>query len=467
MMPRAAARRRLAVVAALATATLVAGTGVAAATSARSAAPGQLAAQAHTAGQVGAYLAAARRQPPPPAGHYAPLGSTGLVAHPIRANVAGPVDPMLAYVHSWWVSSTVLAREVRIRDLRTTADVVVVAASTADCPNEPRISPDGTLLAYLDFGNQCSGNGLLQVVNLSSAAVSTVVAGAASTGLYLPNWSPDSSKILYTVETFSGQNYVNSALFTVPAAGGPPTPVAGAGANADGGVYSPDGTKIVFAPTSPVSNNFLAVMAADGTAVTILTKTALNPTYWPTNAAWSPDGTKVSFTYLRSTVSNANGTFGFNGIGAAAVDNSSAKGLLVTSDARYCAFYSSWSADGTEIFYDMLVRDLVTGSTVSSAAEYVTDAGGTRRATIISGNDAFYGSAFVGPSVSIGLPSTYTPLTTPVRMLPKTTLGPNGTYDLQITGATVPTGSTAVTLNLTGVNPVSYTHLTLPTILRV
>jgi hypothetical protein len=217
----------------------------------------------------------------------------------------------------------------------------------------------------------------------------------------------------------------------------------------------------VFAPTLNPKNNFLSVMNADGSAVTPLTHTALSPTFSPIHPSWSPDGTMVSFTYVKTTGTNASGGFSINGIGVAAVDNSAGGGLTVTSGAQTDAFYSSWSADGTQIFYDALARNVTTGANITGAAEYATDAGGHRRATILASSlHAYFGSGFVGPSIDTGSASTYTPVP-PTRVLAKTVVGPGAWLNVQVSGGTspIPAGATAVTLNLTGVTPTKATYL--------
>jgi hypothetical protein len=86
---------------------------------------------------------------------------------------------------------------------------------------------------------------------------------------------------------------------------------------------------------------------------------------------------------------------------------------------------------------------------------------GVRTSVVVtSPNDVLYSPSYVGPQTSLPSASTYTPVE-PTRLLPKRTLGPGGTYDLQVTGGSspVPSGATAVTFNLTGVSPTTSTYL--------
>jgi len=329
------------------------------------------------------------------------------------------------------------------------------------CMLEPRLSPDGTTLVLLGIlGNFITCNGttsVIQTYNLSTLTLTTLATSPANAFFDLPNWSPDGSKILYTMEQddSSGQ-LVSSNLYTIPAAGGTPTAVGGAGANAWDGVYSPDGTKIVAA-TDFTSNtaNYLAIMNADGTGSVILAGTELTQ-YSPILPAWSPDGSKLSFQYPKVV-----GSYPNSGLAVINADGTGVHILPITAAATAWAGISSWSADGSELYYAGASRSTSTGIYSSLPTIYATDASGTYRTTVVAGtaSDYYYDPFFVGPGPGTGSESTYTAIT-PVRVLSQTPLGAGATRSVQITGVgAVPTGATAVTLNLTGVTATSSTYL--------
>jgi hypothetical protein len=386
--------------------------------------------------------------------------AASLVAlHQTKAFLAALKTPTLVFTR---LNSTTDAFGLQTKNLLTGAVGNLLALSASSCPISPRLSPDTTRVVFVDYGTRCLGDGQLDLLTIASSSITTLVAATGTTYLSLPNWSPDGSTVLYTLEQDDAlQNFVSSSLLTVPAIGGPPTGVGGGGVGGYDGVYSPDGTKIVFAPTLNPKNNFLSVMNADGSAVTPLTHTALSPDFSPIHPSWSPDGTKVSFTYVKTFGTYKGVPFFINGIGVAAVDDSSGGGLAVTSASRYNAFYSSWSADSTEIYFDVQLRDATTGKSLTNAGVYATGATGVRRATLVADTlNAYEGVSFAGDPLSTGSASTYTPLSTPVRVLPKMLLGPSAVTDVQVTGvAGVPAGATAATLNLTGVSPTSNTYL--------
>ena len=345
-----------------------------------------------------------------------------------------------------------------VRDLAS--GYVYPLAKPAYCEIEPRLSPDGTTQVMVGFINgnpaTCTGTSVLYRVDVTG--LTTILATAPAHAFFeLPNWSPDGSNILYTMEQddSSGQ-LVSSNLYTIPAAGGSPTAVGGAGVNAWDGVYSPDGTKIVAA-TDFTSNtaNYLAIMNADGTGSVILAGTELTQ-YSPILPAWSPDGSKLSFQYPKVV-----GSYPNSGLAVINADGTGVHILPITAAATAWAGISSWSADGSELYYAGASRSTSTGIYSSLPTIYATDASGTYRTTVVAGtaSDYYYDPFFVGPGPGTGSESTYTAIT-PVRVLSQTPLGAGATRSVQITGVgAVPTGATAVTLNLTGVTATSSTYL--------
>ncbi len=383
-----------------------------------------------------------------------------VIPHQSKPFLAALKTPTLVFTR---YNNTGLTIGLQSKNLLTGVISTLIPLSSSICPISPRLSPDSTLVTYVNYGPACSSGGEVDVLDVATASVTTLATAATDTFLTLPNFSADGGTVLYTLETDDvAGNFVSSSLFTVPAAGGSSTAVAGGGLAGYDGVFSPDGNKIVYAPTDQNSDNFLAVMNANGSSSTVLASTELSA-FSPLHPSWSPDGTKVSFTYVKFTGGSGNTTFYINGIGVAKVDDSAAAGLLVTSASQTNAFYSSWSADGTEIFYDALQRLTTTGANNTNAVEYVTDAAGHRRATLVAGGlDAYDGVSFGGDSPSIGSASSYTPVA-PTRVLAKTPVGPGAVLNVQVAGSgpsfPAPVGATAVTINLTGVTPTAPTYL--------
>ena len=337
-----------------------------------------------------------------------------------------------------------------------TGGSIVAGGSPGPCLLDPRWSPDGTTeLRVRTLGgdvSQCDGpTSVLEEVTMNGT-VTTLVTAPANAFFELPNWSPDGSTILYTLEQDDlAGNFVSSDLYTIPAAGGSPTPVGGAGVNAWDGVYSPDGTKIAAATDfSLLTANYLGIMNADGSNPVILTGTELS-VFSPDLPAWSPDGSKLSFRYDK----NAGSVHNF-GIAVINADNTGAHILPVTASASTWVGISSWSADGSELYYSAGTRSTSTGVFSSPPSIYGTDAGGTYRTTVVAGSvfDFLYDPFFVGPGPGTGSASTFTPVP-PTRVQARQQVAGGASLDIQVAGAGLPapTGATAVTLNLTGVGP--------------
>jgi Tol biopolymer transport system component len=458
-MTRPAVLRRL--VPLVATATVVAGLAAVSAPAAHAsggAPAGTVRAQHHTAQQLGAFLRADRTRAASMLQQARSSHAPANLPAFNRANVPSVISrPTLIFAQVAFVSPTDIRETIVAKDLQTGVLTALLPASTTSCPYEPRLSPDGTMVAYLDFGSGClAQSGTLNVLTLSGGTTSTLVTSPAFGDIQLPNWSPDSSKILYTQAQYtSNGTFVSSALLTVLPTGGSSTPITGGGLTGYDGVYSPDGLKIAYAPMSPLSATYLAVMNADGTSVSNLTQTASLSIFSPIHPAWSPDGHLLVFQYFKGTI----GTSDTNGIGIAHVDDSVAAGGLGVTGGNNDSFFPCWAPDGTEIYYDSVSLDSQ-GNLLTNSRLYGTDIVGHRRATIQADSAHAYTSpSFAGPGLDTGSASTFTPVT-PTRLLPRTPLGPGGVQDIQVTGvASIPAGATAVTLNVTGVNPSVPTYL--------
>jgi hypothetical protein len=277
-----------------------------------------------------------------------------------------------------------------------------------------------------------------------------------------PNVSPDDSTVLYTLIQYdAGGNFVSCQLYTIPVTGGTPTAISGGGVQGCDGVYSPDGSRIAYAP---VSANYLATMNTDGTAVTALTKTAQS-LISPVLPAWSPDGTKLSYSYVKD-VYPATGNFTF-GIGVVNANNTANRTLPVTTAAATSTNLSSWSADGTEIYYDSWAINPSNGDETTYGSIYATDTTGRWRTVVVptTGQAGDIEPQFVGDSPTSSAASTFTPVT-PVRLVDtraagQHALGAGGILDLQVAGGSspVPASATAVVVNVTGVGATANTYL--------
>src|SRR5262249_39121498 len=107
----------------------------------------------------------------------------------------------------------------------------------------------------------------LYVIGIDGAGLRQLTAGTSVDES--PAWSPDGNRIAFVRD---------GALWTVPAAGGEPSPLRGADQGDESPAWSPDGTVSV---------------AGDGGSGSAgrVSPSAL----WSTSPAWSPDGNRIAF----------------------------------------------------------------------------------------------------------------------------------------------------------------------------
>lgn len=362
---------------------------------------------------------------------------------------------------------------VVLRDLESRRVTTVLSADTTNrfLYDEPELSPDGGRIALsTDRGGTAESDEGIAVVNRDGSGFRRVTSPPSTTGSLAVDvgvaWSPDGSRLLFTRITVttptSGEPTVDTALLTVPAAGGTPTALVG-GENGLTGDWSPNGSKIVFANILNANTDDsgpLTVVNSDGSGGAVALGTGVVG-YSP---AWSPDGSTIA--YATVTFRDPDPARGEDAAHIATVPatGGSAKVLAPTrpTSAATVAEYPTWAPDGESIVYDLYgysaTDDFPPGDL------WAVDKGGQRagRVTATAGDEAqphLHGPV-PGP-VTPGTESTYVPVT-PQRVLdtrnglgaPTAKVGPGGTVDLAVRGlATAPTAvpadATAVVLNVT------------------
>ncbi len=369
---------------------------------------------------------------------------------------------------------SIVLRDLETRSVRTVLPADATAETLYD---DPELSPTGDRIAFstdrgaaqFDEGIAVvdrDGTGFRRVTTPPPAAGTTYAIDVA------PAWSPDGSRLLFTRITTdaadSADIRASTALWTVPAAGGTPTPLPGA---TDGylGDWSPDGSQIVFtALTAGADTGPITIVRADGTQRrTVAGADGLMP-------AWSPDGATIAFARITSMdVDRARGQ-DVAQIATVPVGGGAVTTLAATrpSAARTVAGYPSWSPDGESLLFDLFGYN---GSDDFPPGDvWAVDRDGIRagRVTTSSGDDAQPHAQGPAPSaVSSGTPSTYVPVT-PQRVLDTRSglgvrrgkVGQGEIVDLAVAGVRtaqgpVPAGATAVVLNVTVTDPTAGTDV--------
>jgi Tol biopolymer transport system component len=163
-------------------------------------------------------------------------------------------------------------------------------------PVGPEFSPDGSQIVYQA---KAAGVGDIFVVDVATGESTQVthLAPVSSGFWYMgPHFSPDGQRIFFTLPSVS-QARQRWDLWSVPASGGEPTLVL---RGAIGGRVSPDGRSIVYFKLTPSPGNWFlgAMWLADADGSDPQRVTGVKGDVF--SARWSPDGTRIAFTDLRS-----------------------------------------------------------------------------------------------------------------------------------------------------------------------
>lgn len=147
-------------------------------------------------------------------------------------------------------------------------------------------SPDGQWIAFWEPAT--AGGDRLVIVGIDGSRRQEIPAGPVVWGGCIDTWAPDSSRLLSEVELAG-----SSRLVVADVSAGTVSPVTPSGADAECGLWSPNGDAIAFAITAPGRPAGLAVMALDGSAHRVIG--GLDGFDVDGANSWSPDGRWVYF----------------------------------------------------------------------------------------------------------------------------------------------------------------------------
>lgn len=147
-------------------------------------------------------------------------------------------------------------------------------------------SPDGKKIA---FNSIADGDWEVLVMNADGSGVTPLTTN--STFDCCAAWSPNGTKIAFQPAPGGTPNY---DIYTMNPDGTVQTPLVATGAYEVGPDWAPSGSAVLFARDYGFGAGWAEVLRvnADGTGETNLTNTA---TVWESDAAYSPDGTKIVF----------------------------------------------------------------------------------------------------------------------------------------------------------------------------
>ena len=159
---------------------------------------------------------------------------------------------------------------------------------------DPGWAPDGSSIAFQsDRGAYPQKQGVYVIRPDGTHLRRITTLPADATEDHAPRFSPDGRRLVFT-RFNAGQEFQNSALFSVDLRGNNLRQLTSFSIGAGDADWSPDGTRIVFeAAPSAFARGDVYVIRADGKQLRNLTQNP--PSDGSADPVWSPDGTKIVF----------------------------------------------------------------------------------------------------------------------------------------------------------------------------
>jgi Tol biopolymer transport system component len=159
--------------------------------------------------------------------------------------------------------------------------------------SEPAWSPDGTKITYTV--NSPDGSFNIWIMNADGSNQHPLFNESSGYNDFQSNWSPDGSRVIFRRCNNATEE---CAIYTVKPSGVALTQITQPRQNAKTNIadvkpeFSPDGKTISFSSFNRGGvQNGVYLMGSHGTGISLITPTALGAT----DADWSPDGTKMAF----------------------------------------------------------------------------------------------------------------------------------------------------------------------------
>lgn len=207
-------------------------------------------------------------------------------------------------------------------------------------------SADGTRVAFIsdrDYDGNGSVDFEIYIMNADGTGLKRLTYGGVGLSGNRPTWSPDGTKIAFTLQRSNSSGQISSEINVMNLDGTALTNLTQGQAADSQPNWSPDGTRIVFSSDPGNEDHGIYVMNVDGS-----NRTRLSPGVDPD---WSPDGSQIVFS-------------GYGGYGGICVINNNGSGLRQLSSNGY---NPAWSPDGFKIAFERFRLD--TGAAMGDGAE--------------------------------------------------------------------------------------------------
>lgn len=160
---------------------------------------------------------------------------------------------------------------------------------------------------------------------------------------YVPEWSPDGSKIVFITDRHINHTGNNSEIYVMDADGSNQTRLTQNLENEGSPTWSPDGSQIAF-----IRDNEIHLMDPDGSNMTALGIGA-------SDYSWSPDGSRIVFSHVHPDAvpdvsHNLHCCYGSHALEISVVNVDGTDQERLTDNA-YWDRWPSWSPDGERIVY--------------------------------------------------------------------------------------------------------------------
>ncbi len=230
---------------------------------------------------------------------------------------------------------------IAVRDLGSETPTTRRITPTGVFAIDPQVSPDGTRVACVmaDTIGRWNHDTQVAVIDLASGTL-TVLTPTDNVVNNGPRWSPDGAMLAF-VSDRSG--YAN--VYTIPADGGEPRPIAPEAYEQAEPRWSPDGRRIAYTRNQEADLQIMVAEVSSGRSAKVSTQRGVN-----TGLSWSRDGERIYALHQSPERPPNVVVHGSDGNGSHALTDVAPGGLNDPAAFVYPEHVAWQSTDGTEVY---------------------------------------------------------------------------------------------------------------------